>query len=685
MKNKRISQRVLSITLAVIMMVSTMMVGAYAAGENNLTVGTISGTVGSTVSVPVSISLADNASGIGFSISYDSNLTLTGTTLNTSLVSAEQFQQNLTYGANGAKFLIDWSNDIKQPSGVLFYLNFTIKGSAGNNDLLINFSSSADSMITDSSLNYLTATTTSGAVNSRYNYTVDFNSKGGSNTDAQSVVYGGKVTKPADPTRTGYTFGGWFSDEAISTAWDFANGTVSNNITLYAKWTRVYTVSGIWTYLPNNDGPTATITACSQISGDITIPSTIDGFTVTSISGHYYQGEKSMFDDNAKNITSILLPSTLTSIGDYVLMGCSGLTSIIIPNGVTSIGDNAYYGSHVFQGCSALKSIYFLGDAPAINGTAFDNPNDLKFYYLNGKTGWTTPTFTSGGVSYNTAVWSCDVTFISNGGSAVAAQLVAYGDKATKPTDPTRTGYIFSGWYSDSGLTSTWNFTTNAIGAANITLYAKWTAKQYFINFELNGGSLPPNQGLAAWMVYYGQKLTKPTFELTRTGYTLTDWCTDAGLTTPWDFNNDTVGAANFTFYAKWTANQYAVSFESNGGSAVTSQTIDLGGKVTMPTAPTKTGYVFLGWYSDIGLASSWAFGINTVDAAKTLYAKWALLGDINQNGVIDLQDFILQQNAYLGKATLSATQLLIGDMDCDGITNELSDCMASAQAYLIS
>ena len=66
------------------------------------------------------------------------------------------------------------------------------------------------------------------------------------------------------------------------------------------------------------------------------------------------------------------------------------------------------------------------------------------------------------------------VTFNSNGGSAVAAQTVDNGGKATKPADPTKSGYTFGGWYSNSGCTTAFDF--NSAVTADTTLYAKWNA-----------------------------------------------------------------------------------------------------------------------------------------------------------------------------------------------------------------
>ena len=144
---------------------------------------------------------------------------------------------------------------------------------------------------------------TVGQAVTKYNVTVNSN---GGNSPAYPVVVnaGDTVAKPADPSRAGYTFGGWYKEEACINAYDFST-PVTANITLYAKW--------------------------------------VQGFTVT---------------------------------------------------------------------------------------------------------------------------------FNSGGGSAVAAQTVNSGSVATKPADPTRTGFTFGGWFTDSACTNAYNFSTPV--TANITLYAKW-------------------------------------------------------------------------------------------------------------------------------------------------------------------------------------------------------------------
>ena len=68
-------------------------------------------------------------------------------------------------------------------------------------------------------------------------YTVAFDTNGGSAVAPVTVDAGSTATKPADPTKSGHNFGGWYKDSTLQTPWDFANGTVTADTTLYAKWT----------------------------------------------------------------------------------------------------------------------------------------------------------------------------------------------------------------------------------------------------------------------------------------------------------------------------------------------------------------------------------------------------------------------------------------------------------------
>ncbi len=70
-----------------------------------------------------------------------------------------------------------------------------------------------------------------------YTYVVTFDA--GDQISEVMVDYDHKITKPDDPTKDGYKFGGWYTDQACTTAWDFDEDTVTKDLTLYAKWTKV--------------------------------------------------------------------------------------------------------------------------------------------------------------------------------------------------------------------------------------------------------------------------------------------------------------------------------------------------------------------------------------------------------------------------------------------------------------
>ena len=103
------------------------------------------------------------------------------------------------------------------------------------------------------------------------------------------------------------------------------------------------TVDGItWTY-SISDGAAMITSIPTDTAGDVTIPSSLGGYPVTSI------GERAFYSRSL--LTSVEIPEGVTTIGDYAFYSCSSLTSAVIPESVTWIG------SSVFSGCSSLASV----------------------------------------------------------------------------------------------------------------------------------------------------------------------------------------------------------------------------------------------------------------------------------------------------------------------------------------
>jgi hypothetical protein len=137
-------------------------------------------------------------------------------------------------------------------------------------------------------------------------------------------------------------------------------------------------------------------------TGSYTIP---DG--VTSIEPGAFGAGYSQFIWGA--LTSVIIPDSVTNIGDEAFSGCCGLTSVSIGNGVLNIGNSAFHstdltsimipssvtrmGNWVFDSCWQLMGVYFMGNAPSIGTNVFDDIADnTTIYYLPGESGWG-PTF----------------------------------------------------------------------------------------------------------------------------------------------------------------------------------------------------------------------------------------------------------------------------------------------------
>ena len=295
-------------------------------------------------------------------------------------------------------------------------------------------------------------------------YDVYFDSHGGDTVAPVLQVYiGTQIAKPADPTKANAIFKGWFTDETFTTSWDFDQDYVDKTITLHAKWEEL----AVDTYDVNFESNGGTAVAAQQ---DL--------------------------EAGAK----VVKPSDP------------------IRTGFTFEG---WYTSPTFE-------------------TVWNFDTDTVQNTMTLYAKW----------NQNPGVNTYDVTFESNGGTAVAPQQnLEAGAKVVKPSDPTRTGFTFEGWYTSPTFETVWNFDTDTV-QNTMTLYAKWNqnpgVNTYDVTFESNGGtSVAPQQNLEA-----GAKVVKPS-DPTRTGFTFAGWYTSPTFETVWNFDTDTV-QNTMTLYAKW-------------------------------------------------------------------------------------------------------------------------------------
>jgi uncharacterized repeat protein (TIGR02543 family) len=187
------------------------------------------------------------------------------------------------------------------------------------------------------------------------------------------------------------------------------------------------------------------------------------------------------------------------------------------------------------------------------------------------------------------------------------------------PPGPTLTGYDFKGWFDAPSGGTEYKATTNYQIAGDVTLYAQWEIKKCKVAFNLDGGT----PAIPEQTVNYGSIATAPAAP-TKAGYNFYLWEYPVGINY---FSSPTPVTDNITLKATWDPKLYTITFDSQGGGAVSPPTLmvtynlPVGGPLPEPT---KAGYDFSGWYSAVsgGVKYTDATVYQTADDI-TLYARW--------------------------------------------------------------
>ncbi len=441
----------------------------------------------------------------------------------------------------------------------------------------------------------------------RDTFTVSYESNEGSSvSDTTGVRYDATFSAPTSPTRTGYTFDGWYTEDELTTEWIFSTDTVTEATTLYAAWSiNQYTVS-----FESNEG-----SSVSDIT-DVNYNTTISEPTSPTRDGYTFDGWYT-----EAGLTTEWTFSTDTVTEDITLYAAW-----------TANTDTAYKVEHYQQ--NVADDDYTLEDTDNETGTTDTEATAVAKSYTGFSENTSYPSrLASGNIEGDGSLVlklyydrdTFTVSYDSNEGSSVEdTEGIRYDATFSAPTSPTKANYILSGWYKESSLTNEWDFSTDTV-TEDITLYALWVPNKSTVSFDSNDGSSVSD----ITDVVYNTSISAPTAP-TKTGYSFSGWYKESSLTTQWDFPTDTV-TEDITLYAKWTANSYTVSFDKRSGSGGTtsvSATYD----TSMPaaTAPTRTNYTFSGYYDEVDgggtqyysstmtSAHDWNKSSNT-----TLYAYW--------------------------------------------------------------
>ncbi|MBR6364966.1 MAG: InlB B-repeat-containing protein, partial [Lachnospiraceae bacterium] len=430
-------------------------------------------------------------------------------------------------------------------------------------------------------------------------FKVTFNANGGSTpTASKTGIYNSTYGTLPTPTRTGYTFAGWFTAASGGTKITASSKvTTASNHTLYAHWTaKTFKVT-----FNANGG------SCSTASKTVTFGSTYGTLPTPTRTGYTFAG----WFTTTTGGTKITASSKVTTASNHTLYAhwtAKKIKVTLNPNGgsVSPTSVTVTFGGTYGTLPTPTRANYnFVGWFTAASGgtqvTAATKVTRAASHTLYSQ--WKAQTIT--------------ITFM-DGDKVVARVTIPKG--GTIPNIPVPTpavGHTFVGWYTaKSGgtmLTSSTKFNTDA------TVYARWKAITVTVSFNSNGGTAAVSK-----QVTYGSAYgTLPT--PTRTGYSFAGWYTAASGGAKVTSTTIVTNASNHTLYAHWTAGKtIQVTFNSQGGSSVSSKLVIPGNTYgTLPT-PVRGNYVFAGWYTAASGGTK-ITSTTTVSATgnHTLYAHW--------------------------------------------------------------
>ncbi len=351
------------------------------------------------------------------------------------------------------------------------------------------------------------------------NHTVRFDSRGGSPIDPIAVNDNATISAPVPPTLTGHTLAGWYRDEGLTDDWDFNSDTVTDNITLYAKWTaNSYTVR-----FDKNGGDTEA--SPGAITADYN--TTISLPAPPEKTGHTFTGWNTMPEGNGNAFTDVTAVTGDATV--YAQWSVNRYTIAFDKNG----GDTEASPGSIEADYNTFAS---LPTPPEKAGHTFTGWNTMPDGTGSPFTGSTAVTGDAT-VYAQWAINSYTVTFQDWNGDTLKTESVLYLSAATAPADPIRTGFTFTGWDVAFGSVS-----------HDLVVTAQYIINTYTVTFDKNGGTTEPSPKTKT--AQYNTTVVLPT-PPGKTGSAFVGWSTMPDGTGT-SFTDDTIVTEDITVYAQW-------------------------------------------------------------------------------------------------------------------------------------
>ena len=433
-------------------------------------------------------------------------------------------------------------------------------------------------------------------------YTMTFDANGGScDTKAEEFPVDTDIGELPNPSRPYYDFEGWYTTDGETHITATYRQEKTDAVTVQAKWRpHTYTMK----FDPNGGN-------CDK---SITIGTVDEPVVILPVPTKNYYTWNGWYTVDGLKIESNYVHNTDEDITVYAQWTPNKYTMTFDPNG-GSVSPNSKQGT-----------------VDAAIGTL---PTPTRPYYTS--LGWFTAK--SGGTQITEeyihvtdsavtvyAHWkpgTYTIALNANGGKCSKSSITGTVDAVIGDLPvPTRDYYDFTGWFTAAtgGTKVTSDYKQG--NTNNLTLYAQWTPKSYDMKFNANGRNATTPVSIKTYYV------DSPVGELptpTRSYYTFNGWYTasSGGTKITTAYKHPTTTA--ITAYAQWTPNTFSLKFNPSGGSCSTSSkscSVDTA-VGTLPT-PTKTGYVFLGWFtSTSGGSQVTTSTVYDKDQTVTVYAQW--------------------------------------------------------------